>query len=557
MGIWIASMLMLYASMFDSHQEQATELQKRDSVAGNVVESTSDEPVRKALVILQGGDRPGLGTITDATGKFTLHNVEAGSYTVSVRRDGYVFIPEGGRQELTVKAGEPISDLKLKLVRAGAISGRIVDADGDPISGVSVQISPWRPKKANPIGGTQAGAGTNDRGEYRAFNIAPGDYAVSVVYSVETENMGVRLQRPAGDNGPLSAGIYPTVYYPGTIDARQATVVKLGPGMEVQNIDIQLIRAHGVQVRGRVTGLPDSDPTASVHVSLQPVERQGQLEQSRSSVVRGAKGEFEFTDVLPGTYRLRAGYYRFAEEGSRLMARQKLEVGDSDIDGIQLTLTRPGKVTGRIMTPVGRKASPSLMVLLASREVGDSQGGGFARVSAAGDFVINNVPPGDYDVTVEWLSGTADDLYVDAIRSGDIDVLVEGMQIGEESPGSLEIILKAKGGTMEFTVTSDTGEAVRQAQVILVPGAPRQRQVPLYRQCITEANGSCTITGIRPGEYHAFAFPVVIGIDYRDADALEPFMKYATATRIGEGERLQVGLKSTPEDEADDPGAFR
>jgi Carboxypeptidase regulatory-like domain len=555
MGIWIASMLMLYASVLDSHQEQATELQKRDSIAGSVVESTSDEPVRKALVILRACNGATIGTNTDATGKFTLHNVEPAHYIITVSRDGYAFVPEGGGQEVTVKAGEPISDLKLKLVRAGAISGRIVDADGDPISGVSVQISPWS-KKTNRLAGTQAYAATNDRGEYRAFNIAPGDYAVSVFYSVETENMGVRLQRPAGDNGPLSAGIYPTVYYPGTIDARQATVVKLGPGMEVQNIDIQLIRAHGVQVRGRVTGLPDSDPTASVHVSLQPVERQGQLEQSRSSVVRGAKGEFEFTDVLPGTYRLRAGYYRFAEEGSRLMARQKLEVGDSDIDGIQLTLTRPGKVTGRIMTPVGRKASPSLMVLLASREVGDSQGGGFARVSAAGDFVINNVPPGDYDVFV-YSSGVGDDLYLDAIRSGAIDVLAEGMQIGEEAPGSLDIILKANGGTVEFTVTSDTGEAVRQAQVTLVPDAPRQRQVPLYRHCNTGTKGSCTITGIRPGEYHAFAFPVVIGIDYRDADALEPFMKYATATRIGEGERLQVGLKSTPEDEADDPGAFR
>ena len=64
MGIWIASMLMLYASMFDSHQEQATELQKRGSVAGSVVESTSDEPVRKALVILRGSNGATIGTNT-------------------------------------------------------------------------------------------------------------------------------------------------------------------------------------------------------------------------------------------------------------------------------------------------------------------------------------------------------------------------------------------------------------------------------------------------------------------------------------------------------------
>ena len=553
MGIWVASMLMLYASMFDSHQEQATELQKRAWVAGSVVENASDEPVRKALVILYGYKVPAIGTSTDATGKFTLHNVEPATYIITVSRDGYVFVPEGGGQELTVKAGEPISDLKLKLVRAGAISGRIVDADGDPISGATVQVSPWRPKKTNPLGGMQAQAGTNDRGEYRAFNIAPGDYGVSVVYSAETENMGVRLQRPAGDNDPRSAGTYPTVYYPGTIDERQATVVSLGPGMEVQNIDIQLIRAHGVQVRGRVTGLPDSDPTAFVQVSLEPVERQGQHGQSRSSGARGDKREFEFTDVLPGTYRVHAWYHGFTEE-DRLTARQKLEVGDSDIDGIQLNLNRSGKVSGRIITPVGRKASQGLMVSLTSREVGDSQGR-FARVNTAGGFIVK-VPPGDYDVIVDS-SSVGDDLYLDAIRLGDIDVLAEGMQVGEEAPGSLDIILKANGGTIEFTVTSDTGEAVRQAQVTLVPDAPRQQQVPLYRHCTTEAKGSCTITGIRPGEYHAFAVPTVIDLDYRDPDALEPFTKYATAARIGEGERLQLGLKSAPSEEADDQGAVR
>ena len=169
---------------------------------------------------------------------------------------------------------------------------------------------------------------------------------------------------------------------------------------------------------------------------------------------------------------------------------------------------------------------------------------------------MNKVPPGDYDVIVDS-SSVGDDLYIDAIRSGDIDVLAVGIQVGEEAPGSLDIILKANGGTIEFTVTSDTGEAVRQAQVTLVPDTPRQQQVPLYRHCTTEAKGSCTITGIRPGEYHAFAFPAVIGMDYRDPDALEPFMKYATPARIGEGERLQFGLKSAPSEEADDQGAVR
>ncbi len=545
MGIGIASILMLCAVSFDSQQRQETALQKPGSVAGVVVENKSDEPVRKAHVILRHDQGPGIGTTTDATGNFTLHNLEPGSYTVTVRRDGYVFAPEGRRQVLTVKAGEPISDLKLKLVRAGAISGRIVDADGDPITGASVQVLPWRPKRTVPNSGTYAT--TNDRGEYRAFNIAPGDYRVSVTYSPESQNIDVRLQRSTGGDGRSDGETYPTAYYPGTVDARQAAVVTLEPGTELQGVDVQLIRARGVQVRGRVTGLAGSSLTPFfLMVALEPVRKQGQAElgQSRNTMVRDPKGEFEFADVLPGTYRVAAMSDGFNGE-NKLTARQTLEVGESDIDGIQLNMGRPRKVSGRIIIPEGRKVSSGLMIILGSREPADTQGGGMAHVSAAGSFSMNDVPPGDYEVILASTSAS-DDLYVSAIRLGNTDVLAEGIQVGEGPLGSLDIVLKANGGTAECVVTSETGEAVPQARVILVPDAPRQRQVALYGDCRTEANGTCTIMGISPGEYHAYAFPTEIEMDYRDPDALKPLAKYGTAVRLGEGERLHLELKSAP-----------
>jgi hypothetical protein len=87
---------------------------------------------------------------------------------------------------------------------------------------------------------------------------------------------------------------------------------------------------------------------------------------------------------------------------------------------------------------------------------------------------------------------------------------------------------------------------VPDAHVILVPDAPRQRQVALYGDCRTQANGRCIIMGITPSEYHAYAFPTEIEMDYRDPDALKPFAKYGTAVKLGESERLQLGLKSIP-----------
>ncbi len=433
----------------------------------------------------------------------------------------------------------------MELLRTGTISGRILDADGDPITGAGVQVLPLHSQRTGLPGGSYAT--TNDRGEYRAFNIAPGDYRVSVTYTPETQHMEIRMQQPASSDGRSTGETYPTVYYPGTIDARQATVVTVEPGTELQGFDVQLMRARGVRVRGRVTGSMDNNSAPFfVMIALEPVGSRGEIGagQPRNTLVRDPKGEFELTDVLPGTYRISAMGAGFNQE-NRLTVRQTLEIGESDIDGVQLSMGQAQKVSGHIIAPEGRKVSSALMIMLASREPGDTQGGGMAQVGAGGNFTMKDVAPGNYDVIVAS-SGDVDDSYISAIRLGDTDVLAEGIHIGEGLPGSLDIILKANGGTAECTVKNETGEAVPDVHVILVPDVPRQRQVALYGDCRTQAGGTCTIVGITPGKYHAYAFPTEIAIDYRDADALKPYETYGKAVKLGEGDRLQLELNAVP-----------
>ena len=239
----LTAALMVYTGTLVAAQGNEGEAPNRGSVTGIVVESKSDEPVRKAVVILRSEQGTGIGTTTDATGKFVLQDLEPGTYTLTVSRDGYVVARKSRRKVVVVKADETTSDLKLELLRTGTISGRILDADGDPITGASLQVLPLRPQRTSPLGGSYAT--TNDRGEYRAFNIAPGDYRVSVTYTPETQHMEIRMQQPASSDGRSTGETYPTVYYPGTIDARQATVVTVEPGTELQGFDMQLMRACG------------------------------------------------------------------------------------------------------------------------------------------------------------------------------------------------------------------------------------------------------------------------------------------------------------------------
>jgi hypothetical protein len=264
-------------------------------------------------------------------------------------------------------------------------------------------------------------------------------------------------------------------------------------------------------------------------------------------LIRDPKGEFEFTGVMPGTYRLQVETAGFNEPNSnRLSARRTLEVGVSDLEGIEMTPGRPASLSGRVIAPEGRKLTPGLIVMLGPRDAGDTQGGGAAEVGVDGAFTMSQVAPGEYDVLLGVTAGEGDDTYIHAIRHGDTDALVEGLRVGEGPLAPLEIVLKANGGAAECSVTNDKGEPVPNASIMVVPDAPKQRQLALFGECRTHADGTCKITGITPGEYHLYAFPAGTEIDRRDPDALKPFEKYGEAMKFAEGERKPVNLKTAP-----------
>jgi hypothetical protein len=317
----------------------------------------------------------------------------------------------------------------------------------------------------------------------------------------------------------------------------------VAPGAELHGFDLQLVRALGVRVRGRIMpsggGTP---PPVFQMVTLVPVNRQDAPLAAHDLLVRDAKGEFEFSGVMPGTYRLQLETGGLNESG-HMSARRILNVGVTDLEGIELTATPPAILSGRVHAPVGRKLSPGLIVMLGSREAGDNQGGGVAQVGVDGTFTIPQVTPGVYDVLI-GTTGEGDDTYVHTIRIGDSDALQEGVHAGEGPLAALNIVLKASGASLECTAKDENGEPAPAAHVLMLPDAPRRQQAALFGECRTKADGTCKILGITPGEYHVFAFPSGTEIDRRDPDALQPFEKYSEAVKLAEGERKSVSLKT-------------
>jgi hypothetical protein len=509
------------------------------AIHGHVLESKSGGPVTKALVILRRDREPGTGTSTDLSGAFRFDDLEPGAYAFSTERTGFVLDPESERSVVNVKSGPGESEVTLKMIRTGAVSGRVLDGDGEPVTGASVQVAPINRKKD---GIPSFAATTDDRGQYRAYNVPPGKYYIAASYAPPFQQRQVRMQHPVGQSNNPPEETYALTYYPAALDEKQAQSITVEAGADLQGLDVRMLSARGVTVRGVVSAAGGAPAGAIVIVNLTPVGRTIGF-RTYDHVIQDSSGVFELTQVLTGSYVFTAT----APLGDkRLSAHQFIDVGTTDIDGIQLTLASPQTVSGVIVLPEGRKMPAGLVAVLMPRERRYDGGGGLSQPGNDGEFQLQDVAPGDYDVALAN-TGAGDDLYVSGIQVGDADALRGGVHVGMLPVGRLKVILKSNGGTVQAIVRDSRGKPLPESYVRLVPDAPRRAQMALYGECKTGASGLCSLLGVAPGSYRVFAFAEERRLDFRDPSATTDIEDSGKAISVAEGERQDVELNPVPD----------
>jgi hypothetical protein len=420
------------------------------TIEGTVSRADNGQPLKGARVTLQSSARPeGAGPLiaalggndvrvltalagavatvtTDGNGRFTFTGVDPGQYQIAAERDGFIRsqygqrTPTGSGVVVPVSANQRLT-IDLKMLQASVVSGRIINADGEPAAQATVQAYTYQYSNGQRTLAEVKNVQTNDLGEYRLFWLAPGEYFVSVTDSGADDGSpvgvtdvgqnrggrgglaGLRVLTAIGDRGgplvqALTGSTTPPVFYPGTIDPDAAIPITVPASVEVRGTDFQLRPMRTATVSGRVVapfplgqntnatfrarganGVEAATPllqlaNAPVQLSLNRVGNSrtglgGLLNLRLGSTPVNADGSFEIKGVAPGEYNLTATARD--PNGQQYTSRTRISVGTSDVTNVTASV-RPGvELRGKIIldgTPPQQVSMSNLRVSLVAED---------------------------------------------------------------------------------------------------------------------------------------------------------------------------------------------
>jgi hypothetical protein len=155
-------------------------------ISGIVLEASNDDPVRKAIVTLtwQGAPRSWATSRTDSSGQFKFEGLPPGKYDLRATKAGVGTAIYGATsvrelgELIALEDDETRAGVKLRFLHSATISGRVLKPHGDPAANVLVTLLGPGRNLGERVLVQYRGDSTNDRGEYRFDEVAPGQYCI-------------------------------------------------------------------------------------------------------------------------------------------------------------------------------------------------------------------------------------------------------------------------------------------------------------------------------------------------------------------------------------------
>jgi uncharacterized protein (DUF2141 family) len=513
-------------------------------ISGTVVEASTGEPVRKAIVTLtlQGAPRRWATARTDSSGQFTFAGLPAGKYDLRATMQdvgtawgsGAILLVEGGDyiapqsyapvyygstgsgkipELISLGEGETRGGLKLLFIRPGNITGHVFEPDGHPAANVSVTVLSGKRAQVNLRRDI-----TDDSGEYQFIGLDPGDY-----YLLATpQNQGAR---PQGNGN----GLLTPQYYGGGREQRDSTVLHVRGGESLTGADFHLRAKQPHTIHGHLTGVPVLAP-----------EREEVLIRlgSRAYLAHGPDYSFDFSNLLEGVYRVETR----VNVGNQVWAASQPVDTRTAGDDVILPLAPPIDIKGQLrIEGEAEQAKAAVEVRLVRENSNDVPIA--AKPGADGGFILKQVLAGEW--VLNWVLNVDKlpaDAFLKSASLGDQDVRFKPFTIGPGSTGPLNIVISTRTAQLAGEVEAGGGDPKR-AGIVLAPIGPFHNLTRFYYGAVSDDSGKFQIANLAPGKYRIFALEKLAPQPFRNPEAADQLGDLGTEIELMEGAELTVHPK--------------
>ena len=493
-------------------------------VAGVVVNAQTGSPIPGARAIIEGGTSSVIARqVAGSDGRFSFYLPQGNFRLIGGTRE---FMQMYGEPAPGVAVGSAVitgpghdtSDLVLHWFPPAAISGKVVDENGDPVENALVQLVRAGVAAGRRTTTTVGWTRTDDRGEYRSGRISGGTYYLAV-----TATPWYAERALFGSKDANASAAYAPVYYPNVTEGSRAQPLHLAPGEEA-HADFILHTAAGASITVTYDGQPPLSGLLSL-IQEGIAGTDGFQRQDRIAARQVLRG------VPPGRYLLRANSTRGT---AILSAQQWVEVNGVDQD-VKLTMHHAPTVSGTVRwtNPAGKPPGATLIMLIPEKQ---STIGVTVSVAADGSFTFPSILAGSYRPAVRV-----------GIYSFDAEVQAEGaafrsgvLELAEDETATLRISANGNVGTVKGVVARG-GKAVEGVMVVLAPVRDTANWAA-YRGFQTDSDGSYNFEDVNAGEYYLFAMDDP-EVEYTNPEIARTYYPNARRVRAEAGKEIELNIE--------------
>lgn len=451
---------------------------------------------------------------TDGEGRFVAPELDAGEYHIEISRPNYV----SATLRLNLTGAELSSTVRL--IRCAAVTGQVTDRGGQPVRGATVFALAKPAGETPPERDFTPGhySAADARGNYRLFNLPPGQYQIAVSYGASSTTVGSMGDTPAATAYGSGFQFYPS-------NARPQWLA-LAPGEERRNLGFQVYGAALFSLSGKVDF---ADPKASFWLALSSPE---QPAIAVAVAIADKTGNFRFNGIPSGSYNLfasgPAGGY--GGRGAVLAAdpvfvRVPVTIGGQNVAGLRVAPEkgRPVRFTLRLASSSsgGPAACPTAAKLaLSPTEDWAANIGATVNVKSGSEETVS-LAPSRYSMTVSGLGETCVNVS---------EPVLDLTGAGAANPVTISI---APAGSIRGRL--DTGGQPPSDFAIVLTSADSLDPANRVLATVPDAASKFAFTNLRPGKYRIAAHPAGEATSARwlaDAQTLEVEMRGGSTVEI-------------------------